>query len=131
MDSIHVLSSYNTSVYTVCLVKAKYNTAKGEVCGGVRIKYKKRWGSICNDDADAREAQVICRQLNYRTIGARVFTCNNYCRMHHGPIWLSNLGCKGNEQHGIRTCQMTPWGRHNCRHTEDIGVCCKSEHAHT
>jgi len=33
--------------------------------GRVEIYHDDRWGSICDDEWDEREAKVICRQLGY------------------------------------------------------------------
>uniref|UniRef100_A0A7S0V820 SRCR domain-containing protein n=1 Tax=Hemiselmis tepida TaxID=464990 RepID=A0A7S0V820_9CRYP len=38
-------------------------------------------------------------------------------------IWLSNVGCKGDESN-VEWCPHSPWGRHDCDHTMDAGVCC-------
>jgi len=38
-------------------------------------------------------------------------------------IWLSNVGCKGDETN-VEWCPHSPWGRHDCDHEMDAGVCC-------
>lgn len=40
-----------------------------------------------------------------------------------GPIWLSNLGCRGDEL-SLFDCRSGGWGVHNCGHYEDAGVQC-------
>ena len=115
---------------TVCLHRAQYNSRLRQVCGGVLVRYNNKYGTICNDHADRRDAMVICRQLGYRK-GARgsAYTCGTRCGGRGRPIWLNNLGCRGSET-SITRCPVSAWSRHNCGHNEDIGVCCKCESTH-
>ena len=45
----------------------------------------------------------------------------------HGPgtgkIWLDDIACTGNEL-SIGNCEHSPWGEHNCLHTEDVSIRC-------
>lgn len=92
------------------------------MCGGVFIRYKNQYGTICDDHADNRDATVICRQLGYHGQGY-MHTCGTRCGGAGSNIWLSDLQCRGNESN-LRSCSISAWGRHNCGHNEDIGVCC-------
>lgn len=35
------------------------------VSGNVQVYHIDRWGSVCDDEWDEREAQVVCRHLGY------------------------------------------------------------------
>jgi len=45
----------------------------------------------------------------------------------HGPgkgqIWLDDVVCNGNESN-IDSCDHSPWGVHNCSHSQDVSVSC-------
>ena len=40
-----------------------------------------------------------------------------------GRIWLDDVACLGRETF-IGDCHHSGWGRHNCRHYEDVAVAC-------
>lgn len=78
------------------------------------------WGSVCDDLWTEREAQVVCRNLNYQWGTAH---SNSPFGEGSGSIFLDNVQCTGTES-SLSECQHNGWGVHNCRHYEDAGVSC-------
>jgi len=47
----------------------------------------------------------------------------NQFRRAAGRIWLDDVNCLGTENF-IGDCHHGGWGRHNCRHYEDVAIAC-------
>ena len=41
----------------------------------------------------------------------------------YGTIWLDEVGCTSSDTE-LGECDHYGWGRHNCGHSEDVGVDC-------
>ncbi|NXE17221.1 DMBT1 protein, partial [Lophotis ruficrista] len=89
--------------------------------GRVEVLHEGRWGTVCDDDWDLKDAKVICRQLGCGTAVA----APGQARFGGGsdPIWLDNVECAGVET-AFSQCGLSGWGLHNCNHEEDAGVVC-------
>ncbi|NXE85681.1 DMBT1 protein, partial [Cochlearius cochlearius] len=89
--------------------------------GRVEVLHDERWGSVCHDNWDLNDAQVVCKQL---VCGDAVLAPTG---AKFGPgfdtIWLDDVNCTGLEA-ALSECPARPWGQHNCYHEEDASAVC-------
>uniref|UniRef100_A0A8C3AU80 Neurotrypsin n=1 Tax=Cyclopterus lumpus TaxID=8103 RepID=A0A8C3AU80_CYCLU len=89
--------------------------------GRVEVFHSGRWGSVCDDQWDDRDAEVVCRQLGFGGV-AKAWSWAHFGQ-GSGPILLDAVKCTGNELF-LEQCPHGDWEQHNCDHMEDAGVSC-------
>lgn len=99
----------------------RLTNGKTPLNGRVEVFSRGKWGTICDDDWDMRDADVACRQLGFPP------AIQAFDRATHGQgsgqIWIDNLNCSGFEMR-IDKCKHRGWGTHNCGHGEDASLEC-------
>ncbi|KAK1784486.1 hypothetical protein P4O66_006622, partial [Electrophorus voltai] len=98
--------------------------AERSCSGRLEVYHNAAWGSICDDQWDIRDAEVVCRQLGcgkaLRADGSAAFGAGE------GVIWLNRVKCRGDEIH-LRDCSYSLKNHTDCSHKEDAGVTCAGQ----
>ncbi|NXC47959.1 NETR protein, partial [Penelope pileata] len=89
--------------------------------GRVEVYHDGKWGTICDDQWDDHDAEVVCRQLGLSG-NPKALSWAHYGQ-GSGPILLDEVECSGNEL-SLDQCKKSDWGQQNCDHIEDAGVSC-------
>ncbi|XP_077086658.1 scavenger receptor cysteine-rich domain-containing group B protein-like isoform X1 [Siphateles boraxobius] len=90
--------------------------------GRVEVLHNGSWGTVCDDDWDMVDSNVVCRQLDCG-VAVAVGSSSRFGQ-GSGPILLDNVDCKGGEMY-LSQCGNQGWGVHNCYHYEDVAVTCR------
>ncbi|XP_022186790.1 lysyl oxidase homolog 3 [Nilaparvata lugens] len=90
--------------------------------GTVEIFHFGRWGNVCDDEFDEREADVVCRQLGFSR--ATRFTHNAHFGLARRKYWMDNIYCTGSEKR-LAECRFDGWGSSDCSPSEAAGVICE------
>ncbi|XP_066578018.1 scavenger receptor cysteine-rich domain-containing group B protein [Amia ocellicauda] len=93
-----------------------------DACNGrIEVLHNSQWGTVCDDQWDIRDAEVVCRELD---CGAPILAVGTaYFGQGTGQIWLDDVVCSGDEV-SLMSCSSHEPGVHNCGHLEDAGVIC-------
>uniref|UniRef100_A0A8C1X746 Neurotrypsin n=1 Tax=Cyprinus carpio TaxID=7962 RepID=A0A8C1X746_CYPCA len=89
--------------------------------GRLEVYHSGDWGTVCDDSWTEQHAQVVCRQLGFRG-GAEVASAGAFGE-GAGLILLDDVECEGSES-SLLECTHSVWGRHDCAHSEDVGIRC-------
>uniref|UniRef100_A0A9J8DJH2 Si:dkey-21h14.9 n=1 Tax=Cyprinus carpio carpio TaxID=630221 RepID=A0A9J8DJH2_CYPCA len=78
-------------------VPLRLSGGEGRCSGRLEVYHNAVWGSVCDDQWDISDAQVVCRQLGcgaaLRADGNSVFGAGE------GVVWMNKGQCRGNEIH--------------------------------
>ena len=113
--------------------------------GTVQVCVNRTWGSICDSGWSSQDADVVCRQLGFNTLGTTSLSCdilsydclwfhcyqgpisysNSFYGNTSGPIWIDNVRCTGSES-SILNCTHNGIGvlASSCDHLDESGVEC-------
>ena len=91
--------------------------------GRVEVYHDGQWGTVCGDNWDIVDANVVCRQLGFlnatSSSGAAKYGEGS------GRIWMDEIHCQGGEA-SLLECGHEGWGQHDCVHSKDASVECNT-----
>lgn len=93
--------------------------------GSVEIFHEGKWGSICDDGWDMRDARVACRQLGYPDATRALIGIDVGHHTEVDYIW-SEVACTG-EERNISECSRVVSEYHYCDLGHQAGVQCSSK----
>ncbi|XP_026084216.1 scavenger receptor cysteine-rich type 1 protein M130-like [Carassius auratus] len=92
---------------------------KGRCSGRLEVYHNYVWGSVCNDQWDISDAQVVCRQLG---CGAAL-NVDSVFGAGEGVVWLKRVECRGTEIH-LWDCLFSLNNHSDCSYKEHAGLTC-------
>ncbi|KAK3517125.1 hypothetical protein QTP86_004013, partial [Hemibagrus guttatus] len=91
---------------------------KGSCSGRLEVYHNSTWGSVCDDQWNIRNAQVVCRQLGCGSALSAERKVSS--GSGEGTIWLNRVKCRGDEIH-LWDCHHSLKKHTDCSHA---GVTC-------
>ena len=95
--------------------------------GRVEVFVNGHWGTICDDNWNLNNSNVVCRQLGYHS--AITSYPGGASLRGQGSIWLDEVSCMGQEE-SLLLCSHANIGESDCHHIEDIVVWCNRTGEH-
>ena len=90
--------------------------------GRVEVYHNGDWGTVCHDQWDINDANVVCRQLGYSN--ATSAPRSSAYGKGSGPIHYDNVQCTGNEAR-LADCPNDGISENCHNHNRDAGVVCE------
>ena len=113
---------YHFLLYTA-IYPVRLSDGTDAASGRVELFLNDRWGTVCDNNFDNLDGQVVCRQLNQGSI-SRIANPGQYpAGTNDQPIWLDEVQCTGDER-WLSACPHPGYGSNDCLHEEDVAIEC-------
>ncbi|XP_034038409.1 scavenger receptor cysteine-rich type 1 protein M130-like [Thalassophryne amazonica] len=91
------------------------------LCSGrLEVKLNQSWSSVCEDDFDQQDAEVVCRELG---CGPPTVLQGVLYGEIEASTWTKLFQCGGNES-GLLACESSGSGRNSCSPHKAVGLTC-------
>ncbi|KAM4631111.1 scavenger receptor cysteine-rich type 1 protein M130-like [Polymixia lowei] len=107
-------------VELICSESVRLVNGSGPCSGRVEVKSDQSWASVCEDDFDWKDAQVVCREFD---CGAPTALQGALYGEVEAPIRTKEFQCKGNESL-LQDCTTSSPTRNTCSPGKAGGLTC-------
>uniref|UniRef100_A0AAX7TZ92 Scavenger receptor cysteine-rich type 1 protein M130-like n=1 Tax=Astatotilapia calliptera TaxID=8154 RepID=A0AAX7TZ92_ASTCA len=91
------------------------------LCSGrLEVKYNQSWSSVCEDDFDQQDAEVVCRQLG---CGPPSVLQGALYEEVEASVWSKEFQCGGHES-ALLDCRSSGSARNSCSPGKAVGLTC-------
>uniref|UniRef100_A0A672YCM2 SRCR domain-containing protein n=1 Tax=Sphaeramia orbicularis TaxID=375764 RepID=A0A672YCM2_9TELE len=91
------------------------------LCSGrLEVRSNQSWFSVCEEDLDLNDTQVVCRELG---CGAPGLLQGALYGEGEAPVWTSELQCEGNES-AVLDCRRSSSAGKTCSPGTAVGLTC-------
>ena len=90
--------------------------------GRLEYYYLGSWGTVCDDGWGYDDADVACDQMGFSYVSDSLLTYVTPGSPSQS-IWVDDVRCSGYESR-LSSCSGSFTGRHDCFHSEDVGIVC-------
>uniref|UniRef100_A0A671TTP2 SRCR domain-containing protein n=1 Tax=Sparus aurata TaxID=8175 RepID=A0A671TTP2_SPAAU len=105
LDQVAVIKAKCLVLYSIRLVNGN------SLCSGrLEVKSNQRWSSVCEDDFDQQDAEVVCRELG---CGAPSVLQGALYGEVEAPMWTKEFQCGGHES-ALLDCRTSGSDRNTC-----------------
>uniref|UniRef100_A0A671TTQ9 SRCR domain-containing protein n=1 Tax=Sparus aurata TaxID=8175 RepID=A0A671TTQ9_SPAAU len=115
---------YRSNTLSVCcrLSSDSVRLVNGNsLCSGrLEVKSNQRWSSVCEDDFDQQDAEVVCRELG---CGAPSVLQGALYGEVEAPMWTKEFQCGGHES-ALLDCRTLGSDRNTCSPGKAVGLTC-------
>ncbi|KAG7221200.1 hypothetical protein INR49_017461, partial [Caranx melampygus] len=117
------LDSYSEILELTCLESVRLVNGTSLCSGRLEVKSSQSnqgWSSVCEDDFDQQDAEVVCRELGCGS--PSVFQGGLYGAVE-APMWTKEFQCGGNES-ALMDCRSSGSTRSICSPGKAVGLTC-------
>uniref|UniRef100_A0A667Z452 SRCR domain-containing protein n=1 Tax=Myripristis murdjan TaxID=586833 RepID=A0A667Z452_9TELE len=108
------------SLMIICSESVRLMNGNSLCSGRVEVKSNQSWSSVCEDDFDHQDAQVVCRELG---CGAPSVLQGALYGEGEAPVWSKEFQCEGTES-ALLHCRSSGSARNSCSPGKAVGLTC-------
>ncbi|XP_044059867.1 scavenger receptor cysteine-rich type 1 protein M130-like isoform X2 [Siniperca chuatsi] len=112
--------SSSSSLEIACSESVRLVNGNSRCSGRLEVKSNQSWSSVCEDDFDQQDAEVVCRELG---CGAPSVLQGALYGEAEAPVWTKEFQCEGNES-ALLDCGSSGSARNTCSPGKAVGLTC-------